>query len=186
MALPTKTEVLQGNYNELGSAWSNIVLHSDIAITTNANTDGSPWWGVAAAAVVVVNANGVVDMSVDSQGDTTQISIADGVVDTRLSSEVVATQVHKALGLLSVKVRLVGRGLSFIRERERVIRATVNRGEIYDIKVNREVLSNNTINRVKVTDKNVSFGENINATIKRKHVENSYLYSVKRYNVTIE
>lgn len=50
MALPTKTEVLQGNYNELGSAWSNIVLHSDIAITTNANADGSAWWGVAAAA----------------------------------------------------------------------------------------------------------------------------------------
>ena len=51
MALPTKTEVLQGNYNELGSPWSNVVLHSDITIATNANTDGSPWWGVAAAAV---------------------------------------------------------------------------------------------------------------------------------------
>ena len=49
MALPTKTEVLQGNYNELGSAWSNIVLHSDIAITTNANADGSAWWGAKEA-----------------------------------------------------------------------------------------------------------------------------------------
>lgn len=116
--------------------------------------------------VAVINANGVVDMSVDSQGDTTQISTVDGVVDARLSSEAVATQVHEALGLLSVKVRLVGRGLSFIRERERVIRATVNRGVTNDVVA--------------------YFGENINATIKRKHVENSYLYSVKRYNVTIE
>jgi len=140
----------EGSSTQLYKADGDII----IGVTLNGST------------VAVINANGVVDMSVDSQGNTTQISIVDGVVDARLSSEAVATQVHEALGLLSVKVRLVGRGLSFIRERERVIRATVN--------------------RVKVTDKNVSFGENINATIKRKHVENSYLYSVKRYNVTIE
>ena len=160
----------EGSSTQLYKADGDIV----IGVTLNGST------------VAVINANGVVDMSVDSQGDTTQISIADGVVDARLSSEAVATQVHEALGLLSVKVRLVGRGLSFIRERERVIRATVNRGVTNDVVAYREVLSNNTINRVKVTDKNVSFGENINATIKRKHVENSYLYSVKRYNVTIE
>ena len=49
MALPTKTEVLQGNYNELGSPWSNNVLHAEITIATNPTLTGQPWWGIAGA-----------------------------------------------------------------------------------------------------------------------------------------
>ena len=52
MALPTKTEILQNNYNGLGSPWGNIVLNQDIAINTNTNLNGSPWSGIEVTDVV--------------------------------------------------------------------------------------------------------------------------------------
>ena len=173
--------------SEIWDSQSGVILENDYFKTIAVyECNGSVGIGVTneGLTIQIYLTDGAVGVGVDSVSTAIGVYVVDGSVAIGVTEEGSSTQLYKADGDIIIGVTLNGSTVAVINANGVVDMSVDSQGDTTQISI--EVLSNNTINRVKVTDKNVSFGENINATIKRKHVENSYLYSVKRYNVTIE